>query len=498
MHRSNYALPGLGISVCTFTLILAAWHLFFSGDKWRSIPQKVGLGDVIHSRPSSAASYYMPDGSAPPFNISEFVSGIPKKQGSPYSKTLVMAKTKEENTTWTETKLNGSGWDVSIYVVDDPRAPLHPPKNKGHEAMVYLTYIIDNYDNLPDIMAFMHAHQFAWHNEEIFEFDAAEMLRRLSLERVTREGYMNMRCYWSPGCPNWLKPGAIDEDLDKKEERLIAKAWSEIFPNMDIPQVLAQPCCAQFALSRERVRTIPRERFLHYRQWLINTDLRDTMSGRVLEYIWHLVFTGQEVSCPSQNACLCDGFGICFGGENEVNYYYQTLWRIRDANNELKKWQEADGALDEDARIRLSLDELADAQPSENDSQGILLTAEVEEKTAELARLKKEAFKRGEDPVYRAWAAGRQSKPGDGAYGLSCGHSTTHNNVMFHLGTTLGLEEGMFKVCVPILMAPDLSIMKISPVKSRSAQQNSHGPCMYATELQSDATTSNLQWPTWL
>lgn len=411
MHRSNYTLPGLGISVCTFALIIAAWHLFFSGDQLRSIPQKVGLGDVIHStRPVS----YMPDGSPPPFNISAFLPGVPKSQGSHYSKTLVMAKTKQEDTAWAETELEGTGWDVSIYVVDDPTAPLHPPKNKGHEAMVYLTYLIDNYDNLPDIMAFMHAHQFAWHNEEIFDFDAAEMLRRISLERVTREGYMNMRCMWSPGCPEHLKPGAIDEDIRKKEERLIAKAWSEIFPDMEIPQVLSQPCCAQFALSRERVHTIPRERFVHYRQWLINTDLRDTMSGRVWEYIWHLVFTGQEVSCPSQNACLCDGFGICFGGEEEVNYYYRTLSRIRDANDELKKWQEMEGALDEDARIRLSLDEMADYKSSQDDSQGILLTAEVEEKTAELAQLKKEALKNGADPVYRAWAAGRQYKAGGG------------------------------------------------------------------------------------
>lgn len=412
IHRSNYTLPGLGISVCSFALIIAAWHLLFSGDEWRSVPQKVGLGDVIHSPMPS--SYYMPDGSLPPFNISAFMPGIPKSQGSHYSKSLVMAKTKKENTTWTESELEGTGWNVSLYVVDDPTAPLHTPKNKGHEAMVYLTYMIDNYDNLPDIIAFTHAHQFAWHNEEIFEFDAAEMLRHLSLERVTREGYMNMRCNWSPGCPNWLKPGAMDEDGGKKEEKLIAKAWSEIFPDMDIPQVLSQPCCAQFALTRERVLTIPRERLMHYRQWVLNTNLRDTMSGRVLEYIWHLVFTGQEVLCPTQNACLCDGFGICFGGEDEVNYYYQTLWRTRDANDELKKWQEMAGTLDEDARIALSLDEMADAEPSEDDSQGILLTVEVEETAAELARLKKDAFKRGEDPVYRAWSAGRHYQTGDG------------------------------------------------------------------------------------
>lgn len=417
MRRPSYILPGLGVAVCGLALFLAAWHLFFPGEKWRSIPQRVGLGDVIdsgkHTRPSSY-TYDLIDGSTPPFNISDFVPGIPKERGAHYSKTLVIAQMKADNISWTQSQLNGSGWEVAAYVVDDPTAPLHPPKNKGHESMVYLTYMIDNYDNLPDIMAFMHAHQFAWHNEEIFEFDAAEMLRHLSLERVTREGYMNMRCLWSPGCPNWIHPGAISEDSEKKEESLLASAWSEIFPDMPVPQVISQPCCAQFALSRERVRTIPRERFVYYRDWLLRTDLRDTMSGRVWEYLWHLVFTGQEVICPSQNACLCDGFGICFGGEDKVNYYYQTKWRIRDATNEFVQWQDEEGVLDEDARIGLSLDEMADAEPSPDDSPGILLMAEVEEKTAQLKKLKKEALERGWDPVYRAWAAGRQWKTGDG------------------------------------------------------------------------------------
>ena len=33
------------------------------------------------------------------------------------------------------------GWSRSVYVVDDPSAKLTVPKNKGREAMVYLTYV---------------------------------------------------------------------------------------------------------------------------------------------------------------------------------------------------------------------------------------------------------------------------------------------------------------------------------------------------------------------
>jgi hypothetical protein len=90
------------------------------------------------------------------------------------------------------------------------------------------------------------------------------------------------------------------------------------------------------------------------------------------------------------------------------------MWRIRDAKDELKKFTEADRALDEDARISLSLDELQDSDLPDGDSQGILLTAEIEEKSAELQKLKKEALERGKDPYYRAKAAGRVYKENDG------------------------------------------------------------------------------------
>ena len=74
---------------------------------------------------------------------------------------------------------------TAIYVVDDPSAPLHPPKNKGHEVMVYLTYIIDHYDELADVTMFMHAHQLVstdvvcrtWSSLTVFSLGLAQRPR---------------------------------------------------------------------------------------------------------------------------------------------------------------------------------------------------------------------------------------------------------------------------------------------------------------------------------
>lgn len=400
------ALSLLGLALSVSVLLFTSWRTF-GNERWQNLPQSVGLGDAVQTDlgGSTASSLNL---SGPP----EFVPGIPKPRYSKYTKTLVVPRTKKEDTQWAEEELPPEDWQTAVYVVDDPTAPLHPPKNKGHEVMVYLTYIIDHYDNLTDITVFLHAHRIAWHNEEIFDFDAAEMLRRLSPERVTREGYMNLRCSMYPGCPAWMHPGAVTLDSEKKEEVVLARSWGEIFPHLPIPAVLAQPCCAQFALSRERIRAVPRAQYIHYRDWMLRTNLRDSISGRVFEYLWQVVFTGESAVCPAEDACLCDGYGLCLGGQEKIDAFRETQWELRDATNDLRDWETHAGEI-EASRWNGELDETSDVTVPKV-GQDVELSEEVEEKYARLRRLKITALEKGTIPYYRAISAGRAWKNGDG------------------------------------------------------------------------------------
>lgn len=60
------------------------------------------------------------------------------------------------------------------------------------EVMAYLSYIIENHgkSTLADVNIFMHSHRYAWHNSDILDNDAVQMIQRLSAERVQRLGYM--------------------------------------------------------------------------------------------------------------------------------------------------------------------------------------------------------------------------------------------------------------------------------------------------------------------
>jgi hypothetical protein len=64
--------------------------------------------------------------------------GIPR----PPPKAFVVASQKKDNTSWLGEYF--PDWEANIFVVDDPRAQLKVPKNKGREAMVYLTWVIWN------------------------------------------------------------------------------------------------------------------------------------------------------------------------------------------------------------------------------------------------------------------------------------------------------------------------------------------------------------------
>jgi hypothetical protein len=342
-----------------------------------------------------------------------FQPGNVKPVGSTYTKMLVLPRTTEEDVSWVKSHFPpGSGISAAIYVVDDIKAELHPPKNKGNEVMVYLTYIIDHYNDLADVNIFMHSHQYAWHNNDLMENDAVQMIGRLSAERVQRQGYMNLRCQWEPGCPAWLHPTAKEPDINKQEEAMLAKSWSELFPLNPVPKVLSQPCCAQFAVSKDRIRALPKARYVFYRDWLLRTPLSDYITGRIWEYIWQYVFTGQNIACPREHICYCDGFGICFGGEEQYKIFWEKMMDKRHFEDKLREWHELN------TEVQLAIEEGRAKDVGKmripTPDGDVELSSKIRELEAWLNAEKENAKKRGDVAMNRAKEVGRPWKQGDG------------------------------------------------------------------------------------
>lgn len=265
--------------------------------------------------------------------------------GANFTRTLMLATMSMDSTAWVQEELSdllapNGPIEVVKYVADDPLAPHHPPENKGNEANMYLSYIIDMYDSLPDVVIFMHAHRSAWHNPGPLDADATLMIRNLSPAKVMADGYVNLRCEEKPGCPEWIHTNATSEDDQKYEEVIFAPAWAELFPNEPLPATLSQPCCAQFAVSGQRIRTHPKSRYIAIRNWLYTTELSNYLAGRVFEYSWQYIFTYSPTVCPNPYICYCALYGMCFDSNEDLDEWLILTGNVSESQFQLMDWHE--------------------------------------------------------------------------------------------------------------------------------------------------------------
>lgn len=255
--------------------------------------------------------------------------------------------------------------------IDKTSAYLQVPANRGHEAMAYLTFIIDNYEHIPEAGAvFVHGSRWAWHNDAP-DYDNAALLAALNVSSaLTSFGYHNLRCDWSTSmCSSSEAPpqGSIETSTRAMLEPYNARAASDAA----LPRVLAvlfggdapnsarangmqmvlgrtdavrSQCCAQFVVARNRVWQHSRDEYIALRQWLldgsnydgpvthkeIGSGIRaphdDRIAGRILSYVWHILFLGSHaqsmspgldlerlnmLACPRADECYCRLYGRC-------------------------------------------------------------------------------------------------------------------------------------------------------------------------------------------
>jgi hypothetical protein len=114
---------------------------------------------------------------------------------------VVIAKLPTDDSRWVHTDLQD--WQSAIYDIDtetphnistlDPltNSTLRTLRNKGMEANAYLTYIVQNYNNLPSTIAFIHPHKdgypTAWHTDNN-EHSNVVSLQTLNIDFIQSNG----------------------------------------------------------------------------------------------------------------------------------------------------------------------------------------------------------------------------------------------------------------------------------------------------------------------
>ncbi|KAJ5152651.1 uncharacterized protein N7482_009129 [Penicillium canariense] len=223
---------------------------------------------------------------------------------------IVMGKLREEDTAWVSAEL--AEWRNFIYTVDDTSVPAHTPVNKGREALPYLQFLVDHYDDLPPVMIFLHSHRDGWPagwHTDTMDYSNVDSVRALQREFVLAEGYVSLRCQTSPGCPAEMQPFRNPPTPGDTGENHYAQAWEELFGNSNVPEKIGAPCCSQFAVSRDQVLQRPLSDYQRMYNWVLNNDLADEVTANIMEYSWHIIFGKDPIFCPDVYQCYADVYG---------------------------------------------------------------------------------------------------------------------------------------------------------------------------------------------
>ena len=221
-----------------------------------------------------------------------------------YTDVTIVVSSKSEDTTWVNDNLNM--YEISIYTPNNPSARHTTDYDKGFEVCMYLTYIINNYDKLSNHTVFLHGHRSSWHSRDI-----TTIIPRLDWLNIE---YANLNV-------NYFQRHSISRD--PYTYRFYKEVYEPVFGI--IPPYINSYCCAQFAVSRTRIRSVPLSSYIALDQWLRHTNMPCTQSGRAFEYVWSHILGERYDATPYPNG-LCSIITCTSEEYSDVNMNFRLQY----------------------------------------------------------------------------------------------------------------------------------------------------------------------------
>jgi Protein of unknown function (DUF3431) len=209
------------------------------------------------------------------------------------SLTIVTSHWKEDLTWLTKSKfpvvlIDKEGADPSPFV------PQHVIPNVGKESSAYIKYIIENYDNLPEAVAFIHGHETSEHQQH-----DRPLLEVIEGANIAKYGFIPIN--------NKHWPSDFNDDHIAGGRRIRLYSF---FNKLCIPLKGEMPfengpwiheMSAQFVVSRERILANPK---MLYEGWYYifthNLDF-EVEFAYILERCWHTIFGEGAVHMPQKD-----------------------------------------------------------------------------------------------------------------------------------------------------------------------------------------------------
>jgi len=194
-----------------------------------------------------------------------------------------------EDLSWTQNlKFDGEIVIYSKTIQSNPHRYI--PINKGQEVPMYLKYIIDYYDNLPDKTLFLHGHSTSPHQD----FDSRYIIENL-----------NWDCdnFFSVNKREWYQEVSKNCQLSKGSFDIWLKTyWYKFLEILPFPDNgLFFYSGAQFVVNKELITQHPKSYYEDLYNWVLTEEIKmergtsDEIMSRIFEYTWHYIFTKNSV-----------------------------------------------------------------------------------------------------------------------------------------------------------------------------------------------------------
>ncbi|KAF7864384.1 hypothetical protein EAF04_006518 [Stromatinia cepivora] len=190
---------------------------------------------------------------------------------------------------------------------------------KGLEALIYLKYIYEAYDNLSPVSIFVNKWEPA---EYTFPLSETDLINRLDLATVQSRGFL-------PFCFQDASSSGINDS--------IISLFHQHFPNDQMIDRFTAPC-DRFAVSRDAIRSVPREQYLHHAN-LLRRTCATSDAGKEWNVMWKYLFLYGDTTGLAASESLCQGWGMCFdeGEWENLNGLWDEMGRAREKLEKMKQ-----------------------------------------------------------------------------------------------------------------------------------------------------------------
>lgn len=202
--------------------------------------------------------------------------------------------------------------------------------------MVYLSYIIEN---LADSNIFLHGHHESWHQKSTlngiiehinWDYDSYSNLRCVSKENNHERANHQKKCITYQPDPSSHSNVSCLHIAGPSYLCHFDKLWVNVMQKYgfgDLPSIISTQCCSQFFASKQSILRNSKELYVDLRKEIMEENTDSYNVGISFEFLWHIIFTNQSVSCPPFDECYCKLYNLCSDYDIKQKFYDGTIKR---------------------------------------------------------------------------------------------------------------------------------------------------------------------------